>query len=721
MADDNRKDAAPEPTLSMSGQELAPAAGDLSTWGQFRLLELVGRGSFGEVYRAFDSVLEREVALKLLLAETFQNGQDLSALPEARAMARVRHPNLVQVYGVGLYNGRPGFWSDFVHGKTLNVLLAQQGAFGPREVALIGIDLAKALSAVHAANLLHRDIKASNVMREEGGRILLMDFGLTHQPGKSASLCGTVPYIAPELLRGEPASAASDLYALGVLLYHLAAGKHPFRETTPTALKAAHEAGFRPRLIDDRPDVPQPLAHVIETAMDPDPRKRFTSPGEMIAALSAAAGLGSVATATRPAPSKRRWLLAAVIALVLFAVGVYASGIRHRPLPGIASTAHQDYLKAQELLDHYYKPRNIDAAIALFQKAAKEDPSLASAYAGLGRAYWRKYRETRDMSFIDLSKVACHRALELDREIVSPHVTLARVYIDAGKTDLAQEELKKAAALNGRNPDTSSALADLYQKLGRAAEVEPKIQNAVDLAPGAWAYLNQLGVYYLSTGKYAAAAEQFQHATTLNPDNAHAWNNLGQALRRQGRLDDAQAAYRKSLGIETAFGPLSNLGTILELQGKNAEAAEVYKRAVELNRADYLSWSNLASALNGIPERKAEARETYLKAVSIGEADRLKTPEDPYLAADLGYFYAELGTMAKSLPLLRQACAQAPEDPQVLYRVGESYELLGRRTDALKLLEKALAQGLSRQTIEQNPELRALRSDPKFLVFSSVK
>jgi Flp pilus assembly protein TadD len=77
--------------------------------------------------------------------------------------------------------------------------------------------------------------------------------------------------------------------------------------------------------------------------------------------------------------------------------------------------------------------------------------------------------------------------------------------------------------------------------------------------------------------------------------------------------------------------------------------------------------------------------------------------------------------MAKSLPLLRQAYAQAPEDPQVLYRVGESYELLGRRADALKLLEKALSQGLSRQTIEQNPELRALRSDPKFLVFSSVK
>ena len=182
-----------DPTLSLDGSQHSPVEvpAALGAWGDFRLLERVGHGGFGEVYRAWDPRLEREVALKLLLPNSVSGDEEYRALlREARALASVQHPNIVHVYGIDRHDGRVGFWTDFVHGKTLSALIRAQGPFGYREAALIGLDVARALSAVHRTGLLHRDIKSENVMREEGGRILLMDFGLSSLPQLQANICG---------------------------------------------------------------------------------------------------------------------------------------------------------------------------------------------------------------------------------------------------------------------------------------------------------------------------------------------------------------------------------------------------------------------------------------------------------------------------------------------------------------------------------------------------
>ena len=149
----------------------------LVQWGSLVLLEKVGEGTFGEVFRARDPQLDREVALKLLRGE--QAGDDGSAvIEEGRLLARVRHPNVATVYGADRREGRVGLWMEFLHGKTLNTVVCEQGPFGAREAVLVGLDLCRALAAVHAQGILHRDIKAQNVMRETGGRIVLMDFGV---------------------------------------------------------------------------------------------------------------------------------------------------------------------------------------------------------------------------------------------------------------------------------------------------------------------------------------------------------------------------------------------------------------------------------------------------------------------------------------------------------------------------------------------------------------
>ena len=160
------------------GGAVAPIAAPIANWGPLRILELLGQGGFGEVYRAYDPSLQRDVALKLRRAGREGKGRSSAVfLQEARQLARVRHPNVLVIHGADEHEGRVGLWTDLVRGKTLEQILTEQGPQGADEAARYGIEVCKALAAVHGAGLVHRDVKTSNVMREQGGRIILMDFG----------------------------------------------------------------------------------------------------------------------------------------------------------------------------------------------------------------------------------------------------------------------------------------------------------------------------------------------------------------------------------------------------------------------------------------------------------------------------------------------------------------------------------------------------------------
>jgi serine/threonine-protein kinase len=291
--------------------------------------------------------LDREVALKLLKkGPSVREDLVAAVLKEGRLLARVRHPNVVTVFGAEVHDDQVGVWMDFVRGRSLSELLEEQGRFGAREASLIGLDLCRALAAVHGAGLVHRDIKTRNVMREEGGRILLMDFGagrdLTEIEGREdRSISGTPLYIAPEVYRRRPATARSDIYSLGVLLYHLVTGSYPVRARSLSALRTAHDRGEVRLLRDARPDLPEAFVGVVECALDPDPDKRFATAGQMEQALAAALGVerGAAAGPTResgpprPAVDKRPpfWSIAAMVTLGIVALGVVLWAI-NRPV-----------------------------------------------------------------------------------------------------------------------------------------------------------------------------------------------------------------------------------------------------------------------------------------------------------------------------------------------------------------------------------------------------
>jgi serine/threonine-protein kinase len=271
---------------------------NLRRWGRLENLEKVGQGLSGQVFRAWDPQLQREVALKLCRWDGAYSGETYAlVLQEARLLARIRHTNVVTVYGIDHHDAWLGVCMEFIRGKTLEALLCEQGRFAAREAALIALDLCSALAVVHSLGLLHRDIKGKNVMREEGGRIVLMDFGLSQDVYGNAGgeevqeICGTPLYMAPELLRGDKASVQSDLFGVGVLLYHLVTDSFPVERRSLSDLRRAYENGETVLLRDRRGDLPEPFVRVVERALAPDPRQRFATAGQMAQALSASLAL----------------------------------------------------------------------------------------------------------------------------------------------------------------------------------------------------------------------------------------------------------------------------------------------------------------------------------------------------------------------------------------------------------------------------------------------
>lgn len=720
-----------DPTLPLEDRrhEQRPP-GDLAlardSWGGFKLLARVGHGGFGEVYRAWDPNLEREVALKLLLpgpAGTDQSEDEYrDMLREARALAAIQHPNIVHVYGIDRHDGRVGFWTDFVKGKTLSVLLGSQGQFGYREATLIALDLTRALSAVHRAGMLHRDIKAENVMREEGGRILLMDFGLSTLSQRQTNTAGTPNYMAPELWQGEPATVQTDIYAMGVLLYYMVAGEPPVRLGRLSVQEASSALAHRKPLMDLRSDLPEPFLRTVATAMETDPAKRYSSAGQLASALSECLGTTTQVDAPPVIPAWRKNLGIKITAalLVLGAVGWRSQPVRRflhlqtgAASVGVSSSTYDEYLKAQSLLQHSYKDANIAEAIKGFQQVLKEDPNFALADAGLGAAYFVQYSINNDPTVLDLARQATDQALKLNSDLAPAYVTQARMQTMAGQTALAMQLAKKAIDLDRNSAEAQGALAEVYEAQGRLDDAIATVQNAIDLAPENSTWLVRQGNYYLAQGKTQEAADAWQHGVNVDPQNIEALFNLGVAEMRLNKLDGARDNFQKVLKIGPDADSYKALGEVSGMEGKYSEAVEIDKKAVELNPKDRQAWGNLAGNQLWNGERDSSVS-SYRKAIELAEIERRTNPDFPDLLIDLANYYASINDAAHSVPLIHRALALSPADPKIAYFAGESYEILGQRSKAIPLVSKALAQGFHISLFERSPEMTSLRSDPAF-------
>ena len=376
--------------------------------------------------------------------------------------------------------------------------------------------------------------------------------------------------------------------------------------------------------------------------------------------------------------------------------------------------AYDYYLQGRGYLQHYEKMENIDTAIGLFEWALKEDPNYALAYAGLGEAYWRKFKASKDVQWVKAAISYCDRALKLNDQIPSVHVTLGLIHTGTGHYQEAVQDFQYALELDPVNVDAYRGMARAYETIGKLEQAEMTYQKAIQLRPRYWVNHNVLGVFYYRHGRYEDAVKQFQQVVALTPDNIKGYNNLGGLYFYLERWQEARQMFERSLTIKSNYTAYSNLGTLYFYQGCYTDAAQMYKQALELLDNDYRVWGYLAASYYWTPNERDKAQTIYQQAAYLAEQRLKVNPRDSDVLSDLAGYYGRMGNRSRALSLLEQVLILEPSNLEVMFRIADIYELLGKRELALNWIKTALQKGYSLAEIDRYPGLRKLRADERF-------
>jgi serine/threonine-protein kinase len=718
-----------------AGAADAPAspATQPSRWGHLRILEPLGRGSFGEVFRAWDESLDREVALKLLHDEA-------EAIQEGRSLARVRHSNFVSVYGVERRDGRVGLWMEFIQGRTLACILSDQGPFSAQEATLIGIDVCRSVAAVHKAGLLHRDIKAQNVMREVGGRIVLMDLGagedrIAAALQTKAALAGTPMYMAPEVIAGEAATVRSDVYSIGVLLFYLVTGTYPIAARRLDDLRNGNVP--RRHLRDLRPDLPGGFVAIIERATESEPNERFPTAGAMEAALR-----GQAATSLTSQRPRRRSLVAGAVLVSLAAITA-ADGWRvlrfATPRINVSSIA---VLPFEDLSDDHRGRYVADAVVDELIQDLSEVSSLR-VISRTSSMYYRDHpkpladiaRELNVDAVIEGSVRRHDGLIKIDARLIDPRTDqnmwrrtlereekrvnemqdgLARAVITALERTMrrpgvrAVDERAYDLYLQGRNQvnqrtpeglraardffDRSieqdatyapahAGLAEAYVLLGAFSVIPHResYSRARQAATDALRLDDHLSMPYAVLGYITYEADHnvdeafklFRAAIDRDSNNATAHQWYAQSLGEQGRYDEAIEEIDRARTVDPLSKTVaSDAGNIYRLAGKLPEARQQLRTLMSL-------YPEFAEGHRQLALVYLDLRD-YANAAAELEAAVGTSGQTPYVLMDLGYAYARLGRTTDADRVLAMLGAQTERVEDWYYAIIVVNAALGR-------------------------------------------
>jgi serine/threonine-protein kinase len=688
----------PGGSVSPPGPEVdarSPAAlpGTVDSWGPLKIVEHVGRGTFGDVYRAWDTRLDREVALKILQrTERDDPARASTVIREGRLLARVRHPNVVTVYGAERVSGQVGVWMEFVHGKTLEEELRLQGPLDVDRVIRVGIDLSGALATVHRAGLLHRDVKAQNVICDRDGRLVLTDFGAGCElegetDAQARELAGTPVCVAPEVLGGHAATPRSDVYGLGVLLYHLVTGTYPVFGRSLKEVREAHAHGTRTPLAAARPDVMSAFARIVDRALDPNPASRYGSPEALGAELASLVPPSVGKRTPAPAGARRRWKYVAVGAVLGVAAGFAATPfwwasetptIAVLPLENLSTDPNGEYF-VDGLTDEII--RNLSVIEGLDVR------SRTSSFTFKNRP--RDIREVGKQ--LQAALVVEGSVLRSDGRL-RINAQLVRAADDtplwSGRFD---RELKDVFAI--QDEISRSIVNELRLKLGRGQRRYDTNLEAYDL------YLKaRTLVRYGDPARAREATELFNRVVARDPAFAPAHAGLADAWaemsinRAAGAVppDETFAVMKASAERALQLDPLlaeahAAMGVVLARDRNWAGAEGAFRRAIELNgNLSSLHMNFVNSTL--LPQGKLEPSVSQLRAALR------RDPLSVDLQARLAYVLVSAGRYEESIAISRRIVTSAAAADDGLNHARQVFARAlfqhGQKADAIRRFEQ---------------------------------
>ncbi len=610
--------------INEKGEDLPNLKQVLFEWGHLQVLEKIGEGSYGEVYRAYDPVLDRNVALKLLKKGKSSGFQSRAFMQEAKRLAKVRNEHVLAVHGANIHNLRVGMWSDLIEGINLSEDNNEPKSYSYKDLVHLVFSLADALKAVHGADLVHGDIKPSNVMQDNQGKLILMDFGAgtenSEDNPQSGYVVATPMMMSPELFNDEHISPASDIYAFGVLVFKLATGKYPVETkniTSVSDIQYAHNNNAYLNLHKLRPDLPKPFVRLIQQMMS-------FSVVERPNADAVKNKIDWIFDA--PKRRKKRIYLSLIFLLLIFGIAILTTAyFRVKQEKQKADTVSDFMMKMINSTAKLGRGRDVkvadlldDAAKNVELKFADQPYARATIHNLLGNSYINlQLPEDAILQLNQALEVKKELFAEDDSELLDTLYLIAfanqklRIYTESKKMyveiiNLAQKDsetnfqliqlakirLAQILSNEGQLLDAEKQLLTISQNIS--------IENDLNGDNG-FLSLYVLASNYMLQSKFKEAEKTARQSlewlnkySTNSEDNKNNLNALiASSLSHQGRNEEAVALYRQALvEAEKHYGRdnngylsmLVNLGAVLQENGQLDEAMKLQIRSLEISK-----------------------------------------------------------------------------------------------------------------------------------------
>ena len=661
-------------------------AGDL-LGDRYEILQLLGEGGMGAVYKAQDRELERPVALKLIRRELASNPSILARFKQELLLSRqVTHKNVIRIYDLGDADGVKFITMEFVEGRDLRSLINEAKKLSPEEAVEIMQQVCQALEAAHNVGVIHRDLKPQNVMRESGGRILVMDFGLARTVGgdgmtQSGALIGTMEYMSPEQALAKDLDQRSDIFSVGLIFYELLTGQTPYKADSAVASLIKRNQERATPVSDHDGTIPAALSNIVSKCLERDPSLRYQTASELLRDLESWQGNRAAATlafqpAVEPWGRSIHWpLLTGVAILLVLAIVGYAfraklfahsSGdsapavsLAILPFrnasgdpsldwlgPSLADMLSTDVGQSSRL--RTISPDRLHQVLSdlRISSGTAIDPTTVGRIAQFSSAdilVWGQYVKFGDEIRID----ATLQDLKRNRSIP--------VKIEAASEKEIQSSVDRLADLIRQNLSVSS---DVLKEL-KASSFQPSSKSAPALRDFSE------GVQLLREGKNLDAAKTLQNAVQEDPQFALAYSRLAEADSALGYDTEAEQNSRKAVELSSQL-PLAEKYLI---QANHAQIAKDNKKAIE-------AYENLSKTF----------------------------PDNTDVEYSLGSLYADNGDFDKARAQFANILKTDPKNIKALWQIGSVEFQQGNPQAALEPLSK----GLSLAVQVDNPEQKAL-------------
>jgi TolB-like protein/Flp pilus assembly protein TadD len=698
------------------------------TLGPYRVQEKLGEGGMGEVYRAWDPRLDRPVAIKIV--STSAAPDRLARFErEARAAAAVSHPHVLTIFDVGVHEGQPYLVTELVEGRTLREVVAG----GPVDVARaveIARQIASGVAAAHGRGVLHRDLKPENVMVTTGGLVKVLDFGLakllgasgddaaTTELGTSAgAVMGTLAYMSPEQLRGEPADTRADIFAVGVVLHEMLAGDHPFRRATGPATAAAilHEpAGDVPAARR----VPPGLARIVARCIAKHPAERFQSAADLVFALDAIGAAGARPAAPDEAISlavlpfadmsqagDHGWLCDGIADELITAL-THVAGLRVA-----ARSASFQFRNATAGLEAVGSRLGVATVLEGSVRTAGDRLRITVQLVNVADGYqrWSKRFDGTLSDVFSFQDEIARSVTEALRGIVTPS---DRVALRRPETKLeAYEHYLRGRQLLHRFERV--ALVGAREMFERAIGTDEAYAPAHAGLADAHSWLYE---WWGGTADDLEAADRAsRRALELAQGLAEAHASRGFVLSLTGRYEESQAAFERARALNpNSFDAHYLQARMAFAWGRVEQAAELFKRAGELRPEDFQSPILCAQALRMLG-RRDEADATTNEGIRRARRYLEFAPTDARALSLGASALGDVGRLEEALVWSNRALSLHPGDQGVLVNAACLRASHGMTEEAIDLLERAHARGWGkRDWIERDPDYDSLRDSPRF-------